>query len=695
MRKILSEDIANAEARKGTEGGSRSPEAKIYIPNYREVNHIFMEAPGSASITFDEVLSKASLRMLQNQEKVYEGIERDSLLTDVNTQYQNKLQEFVNSNPSGRGYTQYATDTYSKLIESTASEASSVEVSQQIRALGQSNLKGIANSAVQMENQLSTAYVLSEKQKILETKYNNVLNDPDRFEGLAAEISASVADMEGVIPAKEYEKFRAHAMENFILSYGMGLTRKNPMQAYEYLKSEIFSGNLSHENYAKLIKYAEQKQKEQESNQYRTQKLVIMQERADSKLEIINVETAIELGTVGLADIESNDKLTSLDKQLCVKKFHEKNRQERLKEQSYEKMNEIWSKGGDISSTEEKYQKSRYSDMVRAKQDQLKGEGQVTGQEVSVTSVDKALIAMNFSYTNSDLRQELQSKMQQNDNIDDRINAAIALKYLMSQSPRTVGSIDQKYVNFANEVVNRTAINPRNKANIVENASARYLDESKSVEAADVSRKMREFMSRNTSKVDWFINHYDFNGSFFSRRRVEDKAQFEKDMLYETRNALLHGASNVGEAQDIAASRLKDYWKEVDDKYVRNPPQLMNPTLSEYALKNFIANGVKKAIIQLNKSNYSGAKFELKNDIIRPSSKSSDWYTKDLTVSKKPIIGIKIGEETFTKEVELESIPMKPGLYKMYCTMDDGSRYYIPSATNPLLHQTMRLGGDE
>jgi hypothetical protein len=687
VRRIVSEDSTSAENVKR----NQTPEAKIYLPNYREVDQLLRESPESASISFNQVLSKASLNMMRNQEKVYAGIERDSLIADVNIQYQNDEQKFIRSNPSGRGYTQYVTENYNKLIESAASKAQSSEVSQEIRSLGRLNLKGIANSAVQKENQLTTAYFLSEKEKTLEIKYNQIQNDPDRFEGLSSEVAMSLKDMQVVISPKEYQKLQEQTQQNLFMSYGMGLVRKNINQAAEFLKSDLFVKNLSHKNYEKLIGYLEKKQTDNEKRDYRSKMVVLQQEKSDSRLESINVETAIKLGTIGLADIESNDKLTPIDRQKCIKEWHTANKEEVLKNRAYEKMNNIWSNGGDISLLESKYQKMRYQDMVSSKQEQLNGESEITGQEVTVTSVDKALIAANFSYTNMELRDEMQTKILQKDNLEDRINACVALKYLMSTSPRTLGSIDQRYINFANEVVNHVSVNPSNKANIVEIADKKYLSDNK-IDNKYVSEKMRKFISSNVSKTDWFINNYNFNGRFWRSITIEDKSQFKSDMYYEISNALFNGASNIGEAQDIAASRLKDYWKEVDGKYVRNPPALMNPTLSSYALKNFIGEGVKKAVSQLNKTNYAGPKFELTNEIVRSPSNSRDWYSKDLTLNKKPMIGIKIGDKIYKKEVELESIAMENGAYKMYCIMDDGTKYYIPSHRNPLLHQILRLG---
>jgi hypothetical protein len=685
MKKIVSEDTVNAERR----GGEHVPEAQVYIPNYREVNHLMAEAPGSASISFEQVLSKASMKMLEDQENIYKGIERDSLITDVNTKYQAETQKFLSENESGRGYTKFATETYSQLIKEAASNTVSGESRQQIEALGRVNLKGIANSAVQKENQLTTAYVVREKQKTLETKYNNILNDPDRFEGLSLEVSESLADLRGVIPGAEYKKLVWETGQNVFMNYGMGLTRKNPKQAPEFLKSEVFSGNLSHENYLKLLNYADQKKKDLERREHDLITEIQRQQNGDSKFEKENVEIAIELGTVDAADIESNDRLLPLDKQKCMKKYYTKNKERRLKENADARMDEIWADGGDISEVDEKYQKARYKDMIRGKQSQLDGEAGITGRQIYVTSVDKAVTATYFSYTNADLRNELQSKMIQTDNPEERVTAAIAYKYLMSSSPQTLGTVDQKFINFVNEVTERVAVDPNNKSKIAENAAKKYLWDKSPEENKRIEEKFKEFKSKNTD-LKRFISTRGFDGSFFKPLTVEDKAQFEKDRDYEVRNALRNGASDTDNATEIAAARMKDYWKVYNGKYMRNPPQLMYPTLSEYGLKNFIAAGVKKAVSALSGADYPGAKFVLVNDIVKVPGRPADWYTKDLTLNKKPIVGIKTGDEIYRSEVELESIAVEEGAYKMYYVTDDGSRYYIPTPKNP--QAVLRIG---
>ena len=691
-KRIVSEDTAQVDSRSGT---SATSEAKIYLPNYREVNQILMEAPGNASISFNEVLSRASMQMLQTQEKVYQGIERDSLITDVNTKYQSKLEEFKEGNPSGRGYTEFATQTYSQLIEEAASNTQSSEVGQQIRSLGYSNMKGIANSAVQQENKMFVAYAISETQKPLEVKYNQIQNDPDRFEGLSAEATVVVNNLEGVIPAAQLAKFREHTKQNLFMSYGMGLVKKNPDQASDFLNNDLFASNLSHENYNKIINFAEQKKKDKEKHDHRLKMEMLTQRNRDSGIEKESIAVAIERGEIGLADIEANSTLTPLHKQQAIRHYEEKNREIRLQEQFDEKMNIIFSEGGDISVIPEKYQKKRYEDTIRAKQAQLQGESDITGEPKVFTSVDKVVIAKNFSYTNTDLRYELQSKLIQSSNVNERVNAAYALTYAMSTNPKMLGTVNQRYVNFTNEVIKYTFVNVGDKEKIVENAAAKYLDESKSIDNKQIAQIKSRVLSSNLAKPDVFINNYDFNGRWWRGLDVIDKVQFQADMVTEIDSAIRGGATEKGAILDIASSNLKNYWKESGGKMMRNPPELMNPTLSEFALKNTIAVGIKTSVERLKGKEYAGSKFELVDEVIKPTQKPSDFYTKDLTTTTRPVAKVINGDEVLNLEVQLESIALRPGLYKLYCEMPDGSRRYIPSSKNPLLHATLRISPNE
>lgn len=691
-KRIVSEDTVQADTRSGTQSVS---EAKIYLPNYREVNQILMEAPGSASISFNDVLSRASMQMLQTQERVYQGMERDALMSDVNTKYQIKLEEFNEQNPSGRGFTEYATQTYNQLIQEAADNAQTAEVSQEIRALGYANMKGIANSAVQQENKRFVAYATSEAQKHLEIKYNQIQNDPDRFEGLSAEATATINNLDGVIPASKLAEFREHTKQNLFMSYGMGLVRKNPDQAGDFLKNDLFASNLSHENYNKLINFAEQKKKDKEKHDHRLKMEMLTQQNRDSGIEKERIKGAIERDEIGLADIEANTTLTPLHKQQAINSYEEKNREIRLQEQADEKMDVILSEGRDISTIEEKYQKKRYEKTIRAKQAELQGESDITGNPRTITSVDKVIIAKDFSYTNIDLRDELYSKMTQSSNFNERINAAYALKYAMSTSPRTLGTVNQRYINFANEVVRYVSVDPSNKEKIVENAAARYLDESKNIDNKLIAQKISEVLKNTLAKVDNFIKNYDFNGRWWHGLEVIDKAQFQADMVTEIDNTIRGGATVTGDILDNAAANLKNYWKESGGKMMRNPPELMNPALSEFALKNTIASGVKSAVGRLIGVQYAGAKFELVDEVIKSAKRPSDFYTQDLTTTTKPVVKVTNGDEVLNVEVQLESIALRPGLYKMYCEMPDGSRRYIPSAKNPLLQATVRIGANE
>ena len=65
MRHIRSEDRVSAEAVRGTGGRSSLPTVAPYIPNYKGVNQVLMEAPGSAEIGFMNSLAHMSSRAIR------------------------------------------------------------------------------------------------------------------------------------------------------------------------------------------------------------------------------------------------------------------------------------------------------------------------------------------------------------------------------------------------------------------------------------------------------------------------------------------------------------------------------------------------------------------------------------------------------------------------------------------------------
>lgn len=678
-KRIVSEDTVQADTRSGTQSVS---EAKIYLPNYREVNQILMEAPGSASISFNDVLSRASMQMLQTQERVYQGMERDALMSDVNTKYQIKLEEFNEQNPSGRGFTEYATQTYNQLIQEAADNAQTAEVSQEIRALGYANMKGIANSAVQQENKRFVAYATSEAQKHLEIKYNQIQNDPDRFEGLSAEATATINNLDGVIPASKLAEFREHTKQNLFMSYGMGLVRKNPDQAGDFLKNDLFASNLSHENYNKLINFAEQKKKDKETRDYRRQKLLDNQQNANSKLEEPNVDIGIQTGTVGLADIEANEILTPQAKQNQRRKWYEFNKERLLQQKAYDDMDAIWAVNGDISVIKPKYQQARYADMVRSKTAELAGSSSISGETKLLKYFDKAVMSTMFSAHLPELQTDLENGIRHG-SINDKMDAAVAMNFLMSNHPGVLKNVNQKYVNFVKEVTERN-IEGANLEEIVKFAETRYLDESKVAEVKDLTKKANLAVSR--TRLNKFYDNYFNNGADIV---LTNRSQFEKDMNYEIRAASFDGAPQPIDAQRIAAARMKDYWKVVGNKLVRNPPNIVNSTLSEIGIKNKFAIGVRNIIEKLPKD--SGV--QLTNPIIKEVNHPNDLYNKDLSLNEKPIIGIKIDGNIVERSVEYDSVNQEAGLYKLFVYIDENRLFkqYLPNPDNPFLHAVIDL----
>lgn len=690
VRRIVSEDTAQADASKRSHA---TPEAQIYLPNYKEVNHILMESPNKASVSFGEALSKSSIQMLETQENVYKSIERDSLIADVNSQYQMKLEEFDESNPSGRGYAEYATGTYSQLIEEASSKSQSPEVGQQIRALGQVNMKGIANSSVSQENKRFVAYHMSETQKGLEIKYNQIQNNPDRFEGLGAEATAIINSLEGVIPASKLNEIRGQARQNLFMSYGMGLVKNNPDQAVDFLRNDFFSSNLNNDNYNKLINFSERKKIEKEKHDHRLNIEMLMQQGKDSLLELKTLEIGIESNSIDLSDIENNTVLTPLHKQEAILRYNKKNEKELEYQNEALQINEIHTKGGDISTINHNSQQRYYNEIIAAKAAQLKGESEKTGNPTILTTVDKVIAMKDFSFTNKELKDQIVSDLIQDSDVGARRTAAFALQYGINTNPKMFGNVESKYVNFAHETTRYCSVDSKNSAKIMERASNKYLSGKSEDENKEIIKfRNKNFLDSASLNFKKFKKNISNSGIFSSNLQIENEDQLYTDYIHELDAVIAGGCRDLQDIMNITTDRIKGYWKESGSKIVRNPPSLSCPYLSEFALKNTIASKIKNSISALKgKNTNTGYTFNPSNEIINAPKSKEDFYTKDLTLSKKPIISISNGNEKRDLEINLESIPSHDGLYKMYCENPDGSRVYIPDARNPFKHATIRI----
>jgi hypothetical protein len=498
----------------------------------------------------------------------------------------------------------------------------------------------------------------------------------------------AVGDLEGIIPRKEFEKLRNDTRQNLVMSYGTGLIVKNPEQAPEILKSEVFTGSLSRKNYNNLVNFADNKRRDLERREHHRTIERQNEEKASSALEGLIMEPKILSGEAGLADIEANEKLSEYGKQKCKLIFLRHTKAEREKNAAYGKMDVIWEAGGDISTGEEKYQVSRYDDIVRAKQAELEGRSTVTGMPRNLSWVDKALISKNFSAHLPRLEEGLKKAIRFG-TAEKKYNAAVALDMLFSDNSRVLKNIDSNTVNFVREVVSRYGISDVPDEKMIAAATARYLDEKNVLETKEIARRAAGYISKTDLRT--FVKSYGFEGGFWNSLILTDKNQFERDMRYEMRAAAEGGAASTSDARKVAAAQLKTYWKVDGDKYMRNPPKVVLSHLSQFAVDNTIAKEIKRAVKQAAGIVGPGVKFELLDEIIHAPAKPNDFYTKDLRIAGKPKAKVTVGGMVVEGEIQLESDSMYPGLYKMYVDMPDGTRSYIPSKENPLLHAVIDI----
>lgn len=254
-KRILSEDTVQSDVNKGS---SPTPEAKIYLPNYKGVNHYFNQAPGGAELKYSEVLAADSLQKLETQERVLNGIYATRGMSNVDLQAEQASIEWKKDkkNESGSGYTEFMLHRYQQLIDAEAENAPSSEASQYIRTMGAHSLRSVANTAVQYENQASSAFSIRSTEDIIKENQNLILRNPNRFQDYYLNITNAIDNLDGAIPSDKLAEFRKQKQEESFFIYGNGIINTNPMQASDIIKSDIFSKNLNPDNHNRLINHA-------------------------------------------------------------------------------------------------------------------------------------------------------------------------------------------------------------------------------------------------------------------------------------------------------------------------------------------------------------------------------------------------------------------------------------------------------
>ena len=275
MRSIRSEDKVSAEAVRGTATGahSRLPTVTPYIPNYRGVNQILMEAPGGAEVNFMNALGHMSSQYMAEQQDLYDNMEVAEALSNVDMQYSQASDDFLKENQTGRGYTEFATGKYKELGDAALTNASNAKVKERLQQMFTVRRANIANSAFQKEKEMYTGYAMSQTELQLTRTLNEVADNPDQALSLQAKMEQQLQPMKNILAAQEYDKYRRDMMQQFVYYQGMGIIKKRPFEAEGLLQSEYYKSQLAPNQYLSLQHNARREREHQEEQAKRFQAL--------------------------------------------------------------------------------------------------------------------------------------------------------------------------------------------------------------------------------------------------------------------------------------------------------------------------------------------------------------------------------------------------------------------------------------
>lgn len=273
MRQIRSEDRVSAEAVRGTGGHSALPTVTPYIPNYKGVNQVLIEAPGSAQINFMNALGKMSSQYMAEQQELYDNMEVAEALSNVDMQYNQASEEFLRDNQTGKGYTEFATGKYKELGDEAVVNGSNAGVKDRLRGIFALRRASIANSAFQKEKEMYTGYAMSQTEMQLTRTLNEVATNPDQAISLQAKLEQQLQPMKNILAAQEYDKYRRDMMQQFVYFQGMGIIKKRPFEAEGLLQSEYYKSQLAPNQYMSLQHNAQREREHQELQAKRYQAL--------------------------------------------------------------------------------------------------------------------------------------------------------------------------------------------------------------------------------------------------------------------------------------------------------------------------------------------------------------------------------------------------------------------------------------
>jgi len=668
-----SDDVSSQAAR--GRGNSGLPTANVYIPNYHGVNQLLTRAGGDGAIAFGDALAAHSMRDMEAHQAVYDNLESTSAMVLVNEKINRDSREFKESNPSGKGYQQYITEQYKKYTDEAMANASNPTVSQNLQMFTMKGMVDWANKSFKEEATLRTSYAFRETDKNNQILLNNIHINPDNFGSLFEQYKASVNTMSGILPKGQFETYQADAYHNAIYAYGLGLIEKDPHQAKELLKGDVFVNGLPADKFSNLSRHADVAIRSEESNRRLVAAIADRNEKAHQDVNTAKLDGLIEAGAASHKTIDEFD-ISDTQRERAYNKLAKYERQQEEKQKDQVEISTRVSEGTPLTGISEQAQVEYYRNAVRQMRQ--------SNPDNPPTIMDKAMVATNMKATAQidDLVADIQQIMS-NGTASEAVQAAFALNYLRDTNVITIGKIGSEYKYFADEV-ERNAIfegsEAKNAQVVVDNARGLYF--SPVTEQTIKDHKAAYSQYTENGKLKGVINEIvdDFTTEGFIRKTIHPSMErsIRSDAERLLQEAFMAGARG-DDAKRSVMNSLKRTYTSTDingsPQYMKFAPEAMYP---QYRDTHFIKNNYAESVQSLvdaaskNSSVYTGTPVRLKNPLIRQYADPNRKFQTDLTTGNVPVIEADIDGKWEAREVYIEPAPHQIGTYNAYFLYENG-----------------------
>lgn len=226
-----------------------------FLPEYKAINQSYKQMGGDATIAYMDVLAQTAQKITVAQQQQYDRMEANQAIQGVDESFAVAEQEFLANNPSGKGYTGFVTDTYTKLYKDAQARASNPNVGNLLAGFCESKKAKLTHNAFQAEQSMYRAYVINDTEPRINSLLNTAVKHPEQYDILQEQMEAYLEPLRDTMPASAYEQLVHEKKQDLVYSTGLGLIDKDPQQALSLLDKPDFKA-IPQDKYFRLQKYA-------------------------------------------------------------------------------------------------------------------------------------------------------------------------------------------------------------------------------------------------------------------------------------------------------------------------------------------------------------------------------------------------------------------------------------------------------